>query len=506
MTDPARTLGLPALVVALVTLGSAPALAGPPPPPLSAATKDCLGCHEDATPGIVADWRRSLHARMSVRAALAKPEAKRRISVTAAPGPLGAVVVGCAECHTQRPATHRDSLEHGGHKVHVVVSPADCATCHPTERAEYEGNLMAHAYGNLKRNPLYHALLDEANGGLAFERGKLVLAPADAHTQASSCLSCHGTQVEVTGKVKRATDFGDMEFPVLQGWPNQGVGRLNPDGSRGACTSCHTRHQFSIELARKPATCAECHKGPDVPAYNVYSVSKHGATYEALGKGWSFTPVPWVPGRDFTTPTCAGCHISGLATAADKPLVKRTHRMNDRLPVRLFGLPYAHPHPKSPDTTGIVNRGGLPLPTELSGEPVERFLVDAAEQQRRRATLQTVCKSCHSTAWTEGHFARLDTAVRSTNAQTLTATKILLRAWAIGAARGPAQKDSPFNEPIERRWVQQWLFYANSTRFAAAMSGADYGAFEKGRWDLSRNLREMQEWLSRAERGRGGRR
>ena len=44
-------------------------------------------------------------------------------------------------------------------------------------------------------------------------------------------------------------------------------------------------------------------------------------------------------------------------------------------------------------------------------------------------------------------------------------------------------------------WVAQWLFYANSARFAAAMGGADYGTFANGRWHLSRNLREMHDWL-----------
>ena len=145
--------------------------------------------------------------------------------------------------------------------MHIVVSPEDCAACHPMEREEYAGNLMAHAYGNLQRNPLYHALVEAVNGVTAFEGGKLGHAAADALTDADSCLSCHGTKVEVRGLKPRDTDFGEMEFPVLGGWPNQGVGRINPDGSKGACTACHTRHQFSIEMARKPGTCASATRG-----------------------------------------------------------------------------------------------------------------------------------------------------------------------------------------------------------------------------------------------------
>ena len=78
---------------------------------------------------------------------------------------------------------------------------------------------------------------------------------------------------------------------------------------------------------------------------------------------------------------------------------------------------------------------------------------------------------------------------------TRTATNILLTAWEKGAAKGLNQKDSIFNEAIEKKWVEQWLFYANSTRYASAMSGADYGAFANGRWYMSKNIQEMIDWL-----------
>ncbi len=44
-------------------------------------------------------------------------------------------------------------------------------------------------------------------------------------------------------------------------------------------------------------------------------------------------------------------------------------------------------------------------------------------------------------------------------------------------------------------WVEQWLFFANSTRFASAMAGADYGVFANGRWYMSKNLQQMSDWL-----------
>ena len=50
--------------------------------------------------------------------------------------------------------------------------------------------------------------------------------------------------------------------------------------------------------------------------------------------------------------------------------------------------------------------------------------------------------------------------------------------------------------------MEQWLFFANSTRFASAMMGADYGVFAHGRWYLRKNLQEMVEWLAGHDKGR----
>jgi hypothetical protein len=112
--------------------------------------------------------------------------------------------------------------------------------------------------------------------------------------------------------------------------------------------------------------------------------------------------------------------------------------------------------------------------------------------------MKKICSGCHGGNWVEGHFARFEDTIRTTNEMTLAATNILLAAWEKGVAKGLAQKDSIFNEPIEKMWVEQWLFFANSTRFASAMAGADYGVFANGRWHQSRNIRRMHEWLDLA--------
>lgn len=463
---------------------------------ISDDSQACIECHQMVTPGIVADWKKSRHSKITPAEGMKKEKLAHRVSSEKIPAGLSKTVVGCAECHMANSDSHKDSFEHNGFNIHPVVSPEDCAICHSVEANQYSKNTMANAYANLKGNPVYHSLMDSVNAVQDFDGVHAVYADkVDDETESDSCLFCHGTIVEVKGMKSRETLMGEMDFPVLSGWPNQGVGRINPDGSKGTCTSCHTRHSFSIEMARKPATCAECHKGPDVPAYKVYMVSKHGNIYTSLSKDWNFNSVPWVAGKDFSAPTCATCHASLVTNEEGEVLVERSHQMNDRSGWRIFGLIYAHAHPKSGDTTVIKNKAGLPLPTELTGEPVADMLISKEEQQARIKKMQNLCLSCHSQTWIDGVYTRFERTIETTNAMTLAATKILLKAWEEGAAKGLAQNDSIFNETIEKMWVEQWLFFANSTRFASAMAGADYGVFADGRWYMSKNLQQMADWL-----------
>ncbi|MFO8090601.1 MAG: multiheme c-type cytochrome [Desulfatiglandaceae bacterium] len=480
---------------ALFMLLFLPAAASGSGAPISKDSTYCLECHTYLNPGIVEDWKRSRMSGITPEEAMKIPETSRRVSFDNIPETLKKTVVGCAECHSLNAEGRADSFEHNGYEIVTVVSPGDCAVCHPVEADQYQENIMSHAYGNLENNPLYHDLVKTITGVPDFEKMGGTLDDPDEMTLNDSCRQCHGTHVKVEGMAVRDTDFGEMEFPVLSGWPNQGVGRVNPDGSNGACSACHTRHRFSIEMARKPHTCSQCHKGPDVPAYKVYEVSKHGNIYFSLGNEWKYETVPWAIGRDLTAPTCATCHVSLIVDSEGEVLADRTHRMNDRLPWRIFGLIYAHPHPASPDTTIIRNSAGLPLPTDLTGEPAMQYLIGHEEQELRRSRMQDVCVSCHSRSWVKGHFERYDNTISKTNEMTLTATRIMLEAWNKGVVKGISEKDGIFNEALEKKWVEHWLFYANSTRYSSAMGGADYGVFAGGRWQMSKTVQEMAEVL-----------
>ncbi len=454
---------------------------------LSEETKACIDCHSTVTPGIVADWKLSRHSQTDFTAALSKPELERRISVKSVSKNLQNVAIGCFECHGLNPSDHKDNFNHFGYSINVIVSPKDCATCHKVEADQYAGSKKAHALDNLRKNPVYNTLVETIDGVKQIKEGNITALPATHFTTNETCYACHGTEVKVEGKETIQTEMGEIEVPKLTDWPNQGVGRINPDGSYGACTSCHPRHSFSLKTARQPYTCGQCHLEPDVPAFNIYKESKHGNIYEAFEEKWNWEEIPWKLGTDFNAPTCAACHNSLLVNPSGDVIVKRTHDFGARLWVRIFGLIYSHPQPKDGRTYIIKNDDGLPLPETFAGKPASQYLLSDDEQAQHKDKMVKVCKSCHSTAWVDGHFNKFDNTNKETDEMVASATKLLSEAW----NKKLADNKNPFDEPIEQRWAAQWLFYANSVRYGSAMGGPDYAAFKNGWWYLTSNLNDM---------------
>ncbi|MEW5744998.1 MAG: multiheme c-type cytochrome [Nitrospirota bacterium] len=461
--------------------------------PLSPQTQACIDCHKTYTPGIVHDWLSSRHAKTTPDAALKKPALQRRISAAKVPDDLSPYAVGCYECHSRNIEKHKDSFDHMGYRINVIVSPHDCKTCHPVEADQFAGTKKAHAVKNLMSNPVYHSLVSTITGVKEIKDGKISAKEPSNAALMDSCLGCHGTKVETKGMKKVFTRMGVVEVPELTNWPNEGVGRENPDGSLGSCSSCHARHSFSIETARKPYTCGQCHLEPDVPAYNVYKESKHGNIFESKYHEWDFSAVPWTVGKDFTAPTCSTCHNSLIVSPSGDVLAERSHDFGARLWVRIFGLIYSHPQPKSGNTTLIKNKDGLPLPTTFAGEPATEHLITASEQEKRQGVMKGVCNGCHGTNWINGHFAKFDTTVQETDAMVRAATALMSDAWNSKIE----EPTNPFDEGIEEMWIKQWLFYANTVRYSSAMTGApDYGAFKLGWWEMTNNLRNMKDLIN----------
>ena len=115
--------------------------------------------------------------------------------------------------------------------------------------------------------------------------------------------------------------------PTAGTWPNSGMGRVNPDCSKGNCTACHENHKFSVAQARTPESCAVCHNsGGGDPQYQAYLQSRHGMTYVAMSDQMNLESPEWIPGKDYcAAPTCTTCHMGATHT------MPATHNINSRL-------------------------------------------------------------------------------------------------------------------------------------------------------------------------------
>ncbi len=193
----------------------------------------CLECHKKEHPGIFDDWAQSRHASANIT---------------------------CYDCHRAEEFDPDVSQEHykqyersdtkygtQEYKVPVAaaVSPKDCSRCHPDEAQQYSRSKHANTLEIIwKIDPWL-------NKGMNSDLERT-----------TGCYVCHGTILkEKDGTLDPLT------------WPNAGVGRFNFDGSKGSCTSCHTRHRFSVMEARKPEACGQCHLGPgSSPDRNLYGI------------------------------------------------------------------------------------------------------------------------------------------------------------------------------------------------------------------------------------------
>ncbi len=188
---------------------------------ISKESKACLECHQKDSPAIYQQWGASKHYRANV---------------------------SCYECHAAKEGD-ADAFKHEGQWIATIVSPKDCARCHQREAQEFADSHHSKAARILGSQDNVLAEVVEGNCGLvtpAFQNGV-------AASAVMGCWQCHGGEVKVLsgGKLDPAT------------WPNTGIGRLNPDGSEGSCSACHSRHSFSVEQARNPDNCGKCHMGPD---------------------------------------------------------------------------------------------------------------------------------------------------------------------------------------------------------------------------------------------------
>lgn len=349
----------------------------------------CVSCHKAQSPSFVKEWEISRHAE------------KR---------------VDCYSCHKAE-KSDPDAMDHNGYTIAVLVTPKRCSKCHPAEVAQMASS--------------HHAMAADILNSLDNYLGQVV---GGQEAVAVGCRQCHGSNVKVLANGKLDTDT----------WPNTGIGRINPDGSKGSCSACHARHNFSKAQAREPQTCGKCHLGPDHPQMEIYQESKHGILYEANKDRLNMHKDSWVVGKDYTAaPTCATCHMSATPNQAV------THDVGARISWTLR-------------------------------PPVSRKLENA---DKRRENMQDVCSSCHSSPFVDGFYKQFDNLVTFYN------EKFAIPAGGIMKElkdKGKIPK-ADFSSRLDWIYYELWHHEGRRARHGAAMSGPDY-AWWHGIYEVGKNF------------------
>ena len=367
-------------------------------PQVSPAGQKCLDCHESITPAVVEQWRGSRHA---------------------------AARVDCNSCHQANPGDPA-TFDHYGLKIAVIVTPNYCARCHAKQAKEFEGSHHADAAKFI--GSLDNVLGEVVEGGPAAING---------------CMQCHGSTVAYRGEGK---------FDAAN-WPNSGIGRINPDGSKGSCAACHGRHAFSSAQARQPENCGKCHMEPDHPQIEIYSESKHGIQFRANLAKMNLDSKNWIVGTDYySAPTCATCHMSATSN-----------------------------QPVTHDTGGRIS---------WTLRPAVSVKLDNWE--KRRAAMKDVCSNCHATGWVENFYKQYDLTVDLYNEKFAKPAKALMEKLYAG---GKLTR-TPFDEQMEWTYYEIWHHEGRRARMGTAMMGPDYTQWH-GFYEVSKHF--YNDFLPEAE-------
>jgi len=366
-----------------------------------ADTKVCVSCHKETTPVIVKQWDDSRHKNKSV---------------------------GCYECHKALKG-ESDAFEHNGFTIATIVSPKDCSKCHAKEFKEQQNSRHAGAASFI--GSLDNILGEIVEGGPA---------------AVSGCKQCHGSQPKILndGKIDPST------------WPNGGIGRINPDGSKGSCTACHYRHTFSLKVARSPDTCGRCHMGPDHPQREIYGESKHGINFIANIDKMNLNKRSWVLGKDYSiSPNCVTCHMGATRD------LKSTHDVGARI--------------------------SWTLRPAIS--------IKISDWEKKRADMQSVCLNCHSPQWVTNFYSQYDNLVVHYNDKFAKPAREIIDML---LAKGKISK-TPFDDNIEWTYYELWHHEGRRARMGAAMMGPDFtqwhGMYEVAKHFYTKFIPEAEELL-----------
>lgn len=389
---------------------------------LSKESTACVACHKEENASVYQQWGRSKHFRANV---------------------------GCYECHKADPSD-KDAITHKKFTISVIVSPKDCARCH--EGVVNQFDKSHHADAGKIMGSLDNVLAEVIEGHETFNGASPVAV--------NGCWQCHGSEIKVLkdGSLDPAT------------WPNSGIGRLNPDGSKGACSACHQRHEFSAAQARRPENCGKCHLGPDHPQKEIYDESKHGINFYANVDKMNLASSKWIPGEDYdAAPTCATCHMSATK---EMPV---THDVGSRISWTLRP----------------------PVSEKIDAQAIKAGKTTKSWEDRR-GDMKNVCQSCHSPKTVENFYQQFDSLVNLYN------DKFAIPGTGIMKALKDNKliNDVQFDEKIEWTWYEIWHHEGRRARHGASMMAPDYtqwhGMYEVAKHFYTDFLDEADQLIEKA--------
>ncbi|MDX1614636.1 MAG: multiheme c-type cytochrome [Candidatus Promineifilaceae bacterium] len=388
--------------VVLIVSGSADTAQSEAEPVNALANSDdeCVVCHRRTTAGIVEQYGHST---------------------------MAAAEVTCRDCH-EVTADYAGAVEHEDTYVLGSPSTAMCEQCHTAEVAQFNQSrhaLPAYvAYAGTE--PLTETQLTQyqgipeggaPGGDKAKARNSLHALEGEAVTR-FACEVCHN------------------------------VGKPHPDGSVGQCQKCHLRHEFSLEQARKPETCNQCHIGPDHPQWEIYQESPHGIAYATGGDRWNWeAEVGTLTVNDFPAATCALCHMSGFGGTGT------THDVGERLTWYLFA-PISERRPSWQDN---------------------------------QVEMQSVCQACHNSNWIDSFYTDADAATEAVNDWVRESDEIVAPLQEAGL-----MTPAPFDQEIDFVYFELWHHWGRTAKFGAWMQGPDYTQWH-GAYELLADLAELRE-------------
>ncbi len=369
------------------------------------ASGKCAECHANLQYSVVHEYELSRHAKKGVN---------------------------CLECH--QPAHGQDPVDHHGFTIAKGLTAANCRSCHEPVyqqflRSRHAGPSWAAVYGKEPFTADQVQFWEQFHPGSMDRPANPLVGLEGSSAAVSGCASCHA------------------------------VGKPNPkDGSVGTCTACHARHTASVELARLPRTCGQCHMGPDHSQIEIYEESKHGVLFQAQRGLLNLTAEPnKLTTRDMFVPTCATCHMSGLNGMG------ATHDPSERLSYNLF----AEVSTKRPNYA------------------------------RGRAAMQDLCRNCHTQPTIDRVYDQAEKVVATTN------DKIKAVRDVVDGLRKEGLLGKPFEKRIDFAYFDLWHYDGRTAKHGAYMGGADFVQWH-GNYPILKATVEINAMAEEMRRGAHG--